>query len=58
LMADENVDMSDAAIFADTSATIRRALEKSHALRSQPTQLTSTAMGIALNAVNPVVTPA
>lgn len=53
LMADENVNMSDAAIFADTSDTIRRALEKSHALRSDPTLLTSTAMGIALDVINP-----
>jgi glutamate dehydrogenase/leucine dehydrogenase len=53
LMADENVNMSDAAIFADTSNTIRRALEKSHALRSDPTLLTSTAMGIALDVINP-----
>lgn len=53
LMADENVNMSDAAIFADTSNTIRRALEKSHALRNDPTLLTSTAMGIALDVINP-----
>lgn len=49
LMADEGVDMSDTAIFDDTSMTIRRALEKSYNRRNEPTLLTATTMSIALD---------
>ena len=48
LMGDADVDLSDAAIFQDTSATIRRALEATHARNPDRTELTATAFAIAL----------
>jgi glutamate dehydrogenase/leucine dehydrogenase len=48
LMEDADVDLSDAAIFQDTSKTIRRALEATHARNSERTELTATAFAIAL----------
>lgn len=48
LMSDADVDMSDRAIFDDTSATIRRALEATHAQRQDATYLSETAFAIAL----------
>ena len=36
LMSDEDVDMSDAAIFADTSAVIRKALVQGQGRPSSP----------------------
>jgi glutamate dehydrogenase/leucine dehydrogenase len=48
LMSDADVDMSDRAIFDDTSATIRRALEATHAQRQDATHLSETAFAIAL----------
>jgi glutamate dehydrogenase/leucine dehydrogenase len=48
LMSQADVDMSDQAIFEDTSATIRRALEATHARNSGRTRLTATAFEIAL----------
>lgn len=49
LMSDGNVDMSDQAIFTDTSDTIRKALEKTYANRTEQNLLTETAFEIALN---------
>jgi glutamate dehydrogenase/leucine dehydrogenase len=48
LMSHAAVDMSDRAIFEDTSATIRRALEATHAKNPDKTGLTATAFEIAL----------
>lgn len=48
LMSDADVDMNDRAIFDDTSATIRRALEATHAKRKDATLLSETAFAIAL----------
>lgn len=48
LMGDADVDMSDRAIFDDTSATIRRALEATHARNTATTHLSATAFEIAL----------
>ena len=48
LMSEADVDMSDRAIFEDTSATIRRALEATHARNSSRTRLSATAFEIAL----------
>ena len=48
LMSDADVDMSDRAIFDDTSVTIRRALEATHAKRQDATHLSETAFAIAL----------
>lgn len=47
LMGD-SVDLTDAAIFGDTSATIRKALEETHAKNSSNTHLARTAFEIAL----------
>jgi glutamate dehydrogenase/leucine dehydrogenase len=49
LMSDEEVDMRDAAIFADTSETIRRALEEVHAVHPGRTGLTAAAYRVALD---------
>ena len=49
LMSDGNVDMSDEAIFNDTSETIKAALEKTYAVRTEQNRLTETAFEIALN---------
>lgn len=49
LMSDGDVDMSDQAIFTDTSDTIRKALEKTYANRTEQNLLTETAFEIALN---------
>lgn len=42
------VEISDAAIFGDVSATVARALERCHAQSPQPTGIASTAFGITL----------
>ncbi len=47
LMGD-NIEMSDTSIFSDTSQTIRKALEKSHAINSSKTNISKTAFEIAL----------
>lgn len=49
LMSTSDVDMSDAAIFADTSATIRRALETTHSRNNGTTDLSETAFAVALD---------
>ncbi|MDA0728199.1 MAG: amino acid dehydrogenase [Bacteroidetes bacterium] len=49
LMSDEDVDMSDAAIFADTSHTIRKALAKVHAAHPHATRVTEKAFEQALS---------
>jgi len=49
LMSDEDVDMSDAAIFADTSAVIRKALSKVKEAHPHQTQVTAKAFERALN---------
>ena len=48
LMSDAQVDMSDAAIFSDTSLTIERALKETHAKNPKKTGLAATAFEIAL----------
>jgi hypothetical protein len=48
LMGDEDVDMSDAAIFEDTSATIRRALARVHEVHQEKTLVTAKAFEQAL----------
>ena len=48
LMGDEDVDMSDAAIFEDTSATIRRALARVHEVHPEKTLVTAKAFEQAL----------
>ena len=48
LMGDEDVDMSDAAIFEDTSATIRRALARVHEVHPERTLVTAKAFEQAL----------
>ncbi|PCJ80662.1 MAG: amino acid dehydrogenase [Bacteroidetes bacterium] len=52
LMSDSNVDMSDEAIFRDTSEIICRALEATYLKRSDSTLLTATAFDIALNTLS------
>jgi glutamate dehydrogenase/leucine dehydrogenase len=47
LMGD-NIEMSDTSIFTDTSQTIRKALEKAHAINSSKTNISKTAFEIAL----------
>lgn len=49
LMSCEKVDMSDKAIFEDTSNIIKDALVASHSIRSEVTLLTATAFEKALN---------
>lgn len=44
-----NIEMSDTAIFADTSATIGDALKKSHTTNNSKTNIAKTAFEIALN---------
>ena len=44
-----NIEMTDSAIFSDTSATIRDALKKSHAANNNKTNIAKTAFEIALN---------
>lgn len=48
LMSDPAVDMTDRAIFEDTSGTIRKALQAIHSERSESTLLAATAFQIAL----------
>lgn len=48
LMGDEDVDMSDAAIFEDTSLTIRRALARVHEVHPEKTLVTAKAFEQAL----------
>jgi hypothetical protein len=47
LMGD-NIEMSDTSIFADTSQTIRKALEESYAINNSKTNISKTAFEIAL----------
>ena len=47
LMGD-NIEMTDKAIFDDSSETIRKALEKSHAINNSKTHISKTAFEIAL----------
>ena len=49
LMKEDHVDMSDEAIFADTSNTIRKALLNSHSKNSSKNHIAKTAFEIALN---------
>ena len=49
LMSDEDVDMSDGAIFADTSGIIREALAKIHENHQESTHFTAKAFERALN---------
>jgi glutamate dehydrogenase/leucine dehydrogenase len=49
LMSHAAVDMSDRAIFEDTSLTIRRALEATHAKNPSKTRLSATAFELALH---------
>lgn len=49
LMSNDDVDLSDEAIFVDTSDIIKKALEKSHAKNSDKTKIAKTAFEIALN---------
>jgi len=49
LMSDEDVDMSDAAIFHDTSNIIREALAAVHATHPHRTHVTAKAFERALN---------
>ena len=48
-MSCEKVDMSDRAIFEDTSNIIKEALVSSHSIRSEANLLTATAFEKALN---------
>jgi glutamate dehydrogenase/leucine dehydrogenase len=52
LMSDSKVDMSDEAIFRDTSEVICRALEATYSMRSESTLLTATAFDKALKTLN------
>ncbi len=52
LMSCENIDMSDRAIFNDTSMIIRQALEATHNIRSKKNLLTATAFEKALKTLN------
>jgi len=45
---EKKVQMTDEAIFADTSETIRKAIEKAHALNPSKTNISATAFEIAL----------
>ena len=47
-LMEDNIEMNDTSIFADTSQTIRKALEKSHAINSNKTNISKTAFEIAL----------
>jgi glutamate dehydrogenase/leucine dehydrogenase len=52
LMSDEKIDMSDAAIFDDTSKIIKNALLSTYAMRSEQNLLTATAFEKALKTLN------
>ena len=45
----QNIEMTDTAIFKDTSATIAKAIEQTHTRSSVKTQIAKTAFEIALN---------
>ena len=49
LMSCENIDMTDQAIFNDTSVIIKQTLEETHTMRSETNFLTATAFEKALN---------
>lgn len=49
LMKEDHVDMSDEAIFSDTSNTIKKALEKSHKKNTSKYHISKTAFEIALD---------
>jgi hypothetical protein len=53
LMSESDVDLSDEAIFSDTSATIERALRETHRLNQGRTGLAATAFEIALGKLLP-----
>lgn len=53
LMSESDVDLSDEAIFSDTSATIERALKETHGLNRGRTGLAATAFEIALGKLMP-----
>ena len=47
-LMEDNIEMDDTSIFADTSQTIRNALKESHAINSNKTNISKTAFEIAL----------
>ncbi|MGB0403511.1 MAG: Glu/Leu/Phe/Val dehydrogenase dimerization domain-containing protein [Salibacteraceae bacterium] len=49
LMKEDHVDMSDGAIFKDTSNTIKKAMEKAHSKNSSKNHIAKTAFEIALD---------
>ena len=53
LMSESDVDLSDEAIFSDTSATIERALQETHGRNQGQTGLAATAFEIALSKLMP-----
>ena len=53
LMSESDVDLSDEAIFSDTSATIERALQETHGKNQGQTGLAATAFEIALSKLMP-----
>jgi hypothetical protein len=53
LMSESDVDLSDDAIFSDTSATIARAIQETHGRNQGRTGLAATAFEIALSKLMP-----
>ena len=53
LMSESDVDLSDEAIFSDTSATIERALQETHGRNQGRTGLAATAFEIAFSKLMP-----
>jgi hypothetical protein len=53
LMSESDVDLSDEAIFSDTSLTIQRALREAHGRNQGQTGLSATAFEIALSKLMP-----
>ena len=47
-LMEKRVEMTDEAIFQDTSATIKAAIEKAHALNNSKTNISASAFEIAL----------
>jgi hypothetical protein len=47
-LMEDKIEMTDVAIFADTSNCIKNALIKSHAINNSKTQISKTAFEIAL----------
>jgi hypothetical protein len=52
-MSESDVDLSDEAIFSDTSATIARALQETHGRNQGRTGLAAAAFEIALSKLMP-----